>query len=94
MSAGGASEKDVITALKMLHKAQKPALVHCWQGSDRTGLIIAGYRMVYQNWPREDAIEEFRLGGFGYHARAYPNIVKLLETMDIEAVKKAVLAEP
>jgi len=94
MSAGGAKVTDLIAALKLFKDAEKPVLVHCWHGSDRTGLIVAGYRLVFQNWSREDAIEEFRLGGFGYHEKIYPNIVKLLETMDIEAVKKSVLAAP
>ena len=66
----------------------------CTAGTARTGLIIAGYRMVFQNWSRRDAIEEFRLGGFGYHEKTCPNIIKLLETLAIEAVKKAVLSTP
>lgn len=94
MSAGGAKVADLIETLRLIKNAEKPVLVHCWHGSDRTGLIIAGYRMVFQNWNRKEAIEEFRLGGFGYHEKAYPNILKLLETMDIEAIKKAVLSNP
>ena len=92
MSAGGAKVGDLIAALKLIRDAEKPVLVHCWHGSDRTGLVIAGYRMVFQNRSRENAIEEFRLGGFGYHEKTYPNILRLLETMDIEAVKKDVLS--
>jgi len=93
MSAGGVKVADLIAALKLLKDAEKPVLVHCWHGSDRTGMVIAAYRMVFQNWSRKDAIDEFRLGGFGYHEKTYPNIIKLLETMDIEEVKKAVLSD-
>ena len=91
MSAGSLTTDDLIRVLKILYKAEKPVLVHCWHGSDRTGFVVAGYRIVFQNWTREAAIEELRLGGFGYHSRAYPNIIKTLQEMDIEAVKKAVL---
>ena len=94
MGAGSVSASDLVTALKLLNKAEKPVLVHCWHGSDRTGFVVAGYRIVFQNWTRQAAIEELRLGGFGYHSKAYPNIIKTLEEMDIEAVRKAVLQSP
>lgn len=94
MSAGSVSVNDLVAALKLLHKAEKPVLIHCWHGSDRTGFVVAGYRIVFQNWTREAAIEELRLGGFGYHSRSYPNIVKTLERMDVDALKKSVLQSP
>lgn len=93
MDAGDLSVSDLITVLKLLRKAEKPVLIHCWHGSDRTGFIIAGYRIVFQNWTKEAAIEELRQGGFGYHAVTYPNITKVLQGMDADAVKKAVLDE-
>ncbi len=94
MSAGSVSANDLVSALKLLHKAEKPVLVHCWHGSDRTGFVVAGYRIVFQNWTREAAIEELRLGGFGYHSKSYPNIIKTLEEMDVEALRKSVLQSP
>lgn len=94
MSAGSVSVNDLAAALKLLHKAEKPVLIHCWHGSDRTGFVMAGYRIVFENWTREAAIEELRLGGFGYHSRSYPNIVKTLEQMDVEALRKSVLQSP
>ncbi len=94
MSAGSVSVNDLVSVLKLLRKAEKPVLIHCWHGSDRTGFVVAGYRMVFQNWTREAAIQELRLGGFGYHSRAYPNIIKTLEEMDIETLRKSVLQSP
>ncbi len=94
MSAGSASVEDLIIALKLLHKAPKPVLIHCWHGSDRTGFVVAGYRIIFQKWTQEAAIEELRLGGFGYHAQTYPNIIKTLREMNVEAVRKSVLQEP
>ena len=35
------------------------------QGSDRTGYVVAAYRMVEQSWSAEDAIAEMR--HFGFH---------------------------
>jgi protein tyrosine/serine phosphatase len=90
MSAGSVSVSDLVAVLRQFRVAEKPVLIHCWHGSDRTGFIVAGYRMVFQNWLRESAIEELRLGGFGYHEKSYPDITKTLREMDLAAVKKAV----
>ena len=90
MTAGSVTVADLVAVLRDFRSAEKPVLVHCWQGSDRTGFIVAGYRMVFQNWSRESAIEELRLGGFGYHEATYPNIIKILREMDLAAVKKTI----
>jgi protein tyrosine phosphatase (PTP) superfamily phosphohydrolase (DUF442 family) len=90
MSAGSVSVADLVAVLRQYRSAEKPVLVHCWHGSDRTGFIVAGYRMIFQSWSRESAIEELRLGGFGHHEASYPNIIKTLREMDIAAVKQAV----
>jgi len=92
MNAGSASVKELTEALKIIQNAPKPILIHCWQGSDRTGFVIAGYRMVIQGWSAEKAIDELRNGGYGYHESEFPNIMKTLRNMDVQAVRKAVLA--
>lgn len=88
--AGSVSVSDLVAVLRQFRLAEKPVLVHCWHGSDRTGFIVAGYRMIFQNWSRESAIAELCQGGFGYHEASYPNITKTLREMDLAAVKKAV----
>ena len=90
MDAGSVSVPDLITVLRMLRSAPKPILLHCWHGSDRTGFVVAGYRIVFMNWSAADAIEELRLGGFGHHASSYPNIAKVLRELDVAAVRNAV----
>jgi hypothetical protein len=45
--------------------APKPLLVHCQHGEDRTGLIIAVYRVTTCGWAREAAWTEAK--HFGYH---------------------------
>jgi len=90
MDAGSVSVSDLIAVLRIIRTAPKPILLHCWQGSDRTGFVVAGYRMVFMNWSTADAIEELRLGGFGHHESSYPNIARVLREMDVSAVRKAV----
>lgn len=92
MNAGEIDDEKISKAMLALAEAPKPVLVHCWHGSDRTGVVIAMYRMVFQDWPREKAIDEFENGGFGYHKSVYPNIERYLESVDVERFKKLVRA--
>ncbi len=87
MNAGSVSEADLVAVLQLLRTSPQPALVHCWHGSDRTGFIVAGYRIIEQGWSKEDAIAELRRGGFGYHEFWYPNIIDTLSSLDVAAVK-------
>lgn len=82
------TEAEVIEALKAVNNAQKPILLHCWHGSDRTGVIVAAYRMVFENWTKEDAISEFRHTDFGYHESWYPHLIEILENLDTEAIRQ------
>lgn len=84
------SEKQVIEALKIIKDRQGPILIHCRHGSDRTGAVLAMYRIVFQNYTKEQAIEEMKEGGFGFH-KIYRNIVRLINKADIDEIKKEVL---
>lgn len=91
VNAGDVDDTFVVSALRAIAEAEKPILIHCWHGSDRTGVVAAMYRMVFQGWSREQAIDEFINGGYGYHARFYPNIERYLETVDVAKIRRAVL---
>ncbi|MDU1909777.1 dual specificity protein phosphatase family protein [Fusobacterium sp.] len=66
---------------------EKPILIHCYHGADRTGMMVALYRMVYQNWEREEALSEMLNGGYGYHSM-WKDIVTFIKEVDIEQLKK------
>jgi tyrosine-protein phosphatase SIW14 len=88
VNAGGVDDAFVLKALRVIADAEKPILIHCWHGSDRTGVVSAMYRMVFQGWSREAAIDELIHGGYGYHQRYYPNIERYLENVDIDGMRK------
>lgn len=85
------NEEDIFNALHVIKNAEKPVLVHCWHGSDRTGTIVAAYRMVIENWSKEEAIKEFQLENLGYHYKMYPNLLVLLNNLDIQKMKSRLL---
>lgn len=91
MEAGRFTEDQVIEALKIVHNAPKPVLVHCWHGSDRTGLTVAMYRLVFQDWSKEAAIKELKQPEFGYHQWAYYNIIQYIEKVDVDSVRRQVI---
>jgi len=87
MNAYCIKDKDVIAALKILKTAPKPLLFHCKHGSDRTGLIAAMYRMVFQGWTKEQALEELKQGKYGFHT-VFINIPSYIRNVDVESIKK------
>jgi protein tyrosine/serine phosphatase len=93
MAAGEVTVKDIENCLRIIESSPKPVLVHCWHGSDRTGIIVAAYRIVYEGWSVDEAEKEFRDDTYGHHEFWYKNLVSLLRHTDWEAVKKR-LREP
>jgi len=65
-------------------------LIHCKHGADRTGLIVAMYRIVFQNWTKEQAIDEMTQGDFGFH-QIYSNIIDFIRNVDVENIKKQII---
>lgn len=87
MTAWDFSEDDIVRALKAIESAPKPVLIHCQYGSDRTGVVMAMYRIVYLNWPKEEALAEMKEGGFGFHW-IYLNIPSFIKRVDVARIRK------
>ena len=91
MEAGEIRNDQVVDALRIIRASKGPIVIHCWHGSDRTGLISAMYRILNQNWSKEEAIEELMKGGYGYHS-LYRNIPEYIRKADIESIRQRVIA--
>ena len=88
MKAWHAEDDDVVAFLKLVtDPAKQPVFVHCKHGADRTGLVVAAYRIVVQGWPKQDAIAEMTDGGFGHHS-LWHNLVEYLEQLDVGRIKR------
>ncbi len=88
VAAGKLTREDLMQCMLTVELAPKPIVIHCWHGSDRTGVVCATYRIIKQGWPVEDAVHEFTEGPFGFHSSFYGNLPELLKSIDWEAFKK------
>ncbi len=58
-----AAKVDRVVAV-MADPANQPVFVHCRHGQDRTGIVVAAYRMKVEEWRLADAEAEMQAFGF------------------------------
>jgi tyrosine-protein phosphatase SIW14 len=59
------TDEQMVQFLSLFHNDPKQKIfVHCRFGNDRTGVFIAAYRMAFEKWPAEQALEEMYFFGF------------------------------
>ncbi|HJZ66495.1 MAG TPA: tyrosine-protein phosphatase [Candidatus Acidoferrum sp.] len=61
-------DEELVQFFSLLQKRPKERIyIHCWLGNDRTGVFIAAYRIAFEHWSADRALEEmyvFRFKGF------------------------------
>ncbi len=88
MKAWHAERKDAVWFLRIVtDPGRLPTFVHCHHGSDRTGLMVAVYRVVVTGWTREQAIREMVEGGYGFHP-IWANLVRYIRNLDVNAIRE------
>jgi tyrosine-protein phosphatase SIW14 len=84
-NAWSPQDQDVITFLKIVRDPRnQPVFVHCAQGVDRTGMMVAAYRIAEQGWSTQDAEKE--LQDFGFHP-IWADIRRHVERFDIDLLR-------
>jgi len=64
-SSDAPSDADVRLFLRVVtDPARQPVYVHCWRGKDRTGVMVAAYRMAVEGWTLDEAMREMEDFGF------------------------------
>ncbi len=80
-------DRDILAVLKIItNPDNQPILVHCAHGADRTGLMMASYRMIVQGWTKEAARREMKEGGYEFHP-IWKNIDRRITKMDIAKMR-------
>jgi len=82
-------DEDALDALRAVRKAQEKGavLIHCKHGQNRTGLVAALYRMMYQDWSKEEALAEMR--SFGGSKKRMERAEEYLQDLDVSELKAA-----
>ena len=82
--------EDVVKFLRIATTpAMQPVLVHCQHGSDRTGTMVAIYRIAYEGWTKQQATDEMIKGDFGFHPM-WQNLLHYIDELDVDAIKAQV----
>jgi tyrosine-protein phosphatase SIW14 len=59
------TDKQMTQILALLEDSrQAPIFIHCRRGADRSGLVIACYRVTHDHWTNAQAMKEAREQGF------------------------------
>lgn len=53
----------------------QPVFVHCKRGSDRTGALVAAYRITHEGWTAERALAEAERYGMGFWQRGKKDFI-------------------
>jgi protein tyrosine/serine phosphatase len=70
------SDQQISSALKVLNDAGSgPVFVHCKRGADRTGAVIAAYRISHDHWDNAKALSEARDLGMSWYQVAIQRYV-------------------
>lgn len=81
-------EDDMVKFLETMTDPKKqPVFVHCKRGIDRTGTMVALYRIAVQGWSKDEAVREMTQGGFGYDD-LFPNLVEYVKNLDVDRIKR------
>jgi protein tyrosine/serine phosphatase len=60
--------------------------VHCQHGADRSGYLVAMYRVIVEGWDRQTAIDEMTAHGMGFHD-IYQGLIDYVREADVKSLK-------
>ena len=81
-------EEDVVKFLRIVtDPAMQPVFVHCQHGADRTGMMVAAYRIAIQGWTPDNALVE--LPRFGFHT-IFPRVPRYIESFAVDEIRRKI----
>lgn len=91
MSAPAAADVAQILG-RFADTASGPVFVHCRRGADRTGTVIACYRISHDHWDNKKALAEAKQNGMSWIERAMQHYVLAFSAPGLGAPGGAVAA--
>jgi protein tyrosine phosphatase (PTP) superfamily phosphohydrolase (DUF442 family) len=87
------SNESVQKVLGMLEDTSTgPVFVHCRRGADRTGAVIACYRVEHDRWKNQQALEEAKSMGMSWLGKAIQSYVLKYQPRDLEQLATKTLS--
>jgi tyrosine-protein phosphatase SIW14 len=81
------SKESVLKVLALLEdRGTGPVFVHCKRGADRTGGVIACYRVEHDHWKNDRALAEARSLGMSWFQTAIQGYVRKYQPRDLTAL--------
>src|SRR5579871_806033 len=78
----GPTQIQVATFLQLLRDNEKQKVfVHCYFGDDRTGTVVATYRIAMDHWTSDEAYNEMRAYHFHKHLIVMGHFVKVFPAL-------------
>ena len=73
-----ANDEEIAQFFSLIHeRPRRKIFIHCWLGGDRSGMFIAAYRIAFEGWSPQQAIQEMR--SFHYLHFWHPNMARWVE---------------
>lgn len=87
------SSADVAKVLALFDDASAgPVFVHCRRGADRTGTVIACYRIAHDGWDNQKALQEAKADGMSWTEVAMQHYVRGFHGLSAPATATVVAA--
>lgn len=82
---GRPTDEQIRQVLSLIDTLPSPVFIHCQHGCDRTGTIIACYRIKHDGWSSDTALQEAKRYGLSFFERGMRGYV-----IDFAKVQKPV----
>jgi len=80
------TEEQVSKILSLLEDGESwPVFIHCRRGSDRTGTVLACYRIAHDHWENRKALEEAKAYGISVFERAMRSYIEHFRPIPLSA---------
>jgi tyrosine-protein phosphatase SIW14 len=84
------SHAQVAQFLQLFQDTHQKIFVHCYLGEDRTGVMVAAYRIAEQHWTADQAARE--MNSFGFHRHLYRGMRAYIQTFPTNYAKNSAFA--
>lgn len=80
------SQAEIATILGLLENESEGAVfVHCKRGADRTGAVIASYRIDHEGWDNARALREAKADGMSFFQLPRQDYIRTFQARKLEA---------